>query len=77
MIRDYIFKGNTPKAVTFDVGEYVCKVWGHNTVEGGLQYSKKTKFAHKNVPIFCLQAQNVWVRILFLKSAQSDYYSAC
>ena len=24
MIRDFIFKGNTPKTVTFDVGEYVC-----------------------------------------------------
>ncbi len=23
MIRDFIFKGNTPKTVTFDVGEYV------------------------------------------------------
>ncbi len=28
MIRDYIFKGNTPKAVTFDVGEYVCSFVG-------------------------------------------------
>jgi hypothetical protein len=40
MIREFIFKGNTPKTVTFDVGEmYVAlwEVWGHNTVEGGLQ----------------------------------------
>ena len=26
------------------------EVWGHNTVEEGPQYSKKTKFASKNVP---------------------------
>ena len=42
MIRDYIFKVNTPKAVAFDVGEYVCSFVGgmgscHNTIEGGLQ----------------------------------------
>jgi hypothetical protein len=29
MIRDFIFKGNTPKTVTFDVGEYyVCSFVG-------------------------------------------------
>jgi hypothetical protein len=28
MIRDYIFKRNTPKAVTFDVVEYVCSFVG-------------------------------------------------
>jgi hypothetical protein len=28
MIRDNIFKGNTPKAVTFDVSEYVCSIVG-------------------------------------------------
>ena len=28
MIRDYIFKRNTPKAVTFDVSEYVCSIVG-------------------------------------------------
>ena len=28
MIRDYIFNGNTPKAFTFDVGEYVCSFVG-------------------------------------------------
>jgi hypothetical protein len=40
MIREFIFKGNTPKTVTFDVGEMhvaLWEVWGHNTVEGGLQ----------------------------------------
>jgi hypothetical protein len=28
MMRDFIFKGNTPKTVTFDVGEYVCSFVG-------------------------------------------------
>jgi hypothetical protein len=28
MIRDFIFKGNTPTTVTFDVGEYVCSFVG-------------------------------------------------
>jgi hypothetical protein len=28
MIRDFIFKGNTPKTVTFDVGEYMCSFVG-------------------------------------------------
>ncbi len=28
MIRAFIFKGNTPKRVTFDVGEYVCSFVG-------------------------------------------------
>ena len=28
MIRDFIFKGNTPKTVSFDVGEYVCSFVG-------------------------------------------------
>ena len=28
MIRDFIFTGNTPKTVTFDVGEYVCSFVG-------------------------------------------------
>jgi len=28
MIRDFIFKRNTPKTVTFDVGEYVCSFVG-------------------------------------------------
>jgi hypothetical protein len=28
VIRDFIFKGNTPKTVTFDVGEYVCSFVG-------------------------------------------------
>jgi hypothetical protein len=28
MIRDLIFKGNTPKTFTFDVGEYVCSFMG-------------------------------------------------
>ncbi len=28
MIRDFIFKGNTPKTATFDVGEYVCSFVG-------------------------------------------------
>jgi len=28
MIRDTIFKGNTPKTDTFDVGEYVCSFVG-------------------------------------------------
>jgi hypothetical protein len=26
--REFIFKGNTPKTVTFDVGEYVCSFVG-------------------------------------------------
>ena len=40
MIRDFIFKGNTPKTVTFDVGEYVCSFvggMGSYYLEGGLQ----------------------------------------
>jgi len=28
MIRDFIFKGNTPKKFSFDVGEYVCSFVG-------------------------------------------------
>ena len=28
MIRDFIFKGNTHKTVTFDVGEYECSFVG-------------------------------------------------
>jgi hypothetical protein len=28
MIRDYIFKGNTPKAVKFDVDDFVCSIVG-------------------------------------------------
>ena len=28
MIKDKIFKGNTPQTVTFDVGEYVCSFVG-------------------------------------------------
>ena len=28
MIGDFIFKGNTPNTVTFDVGEYVCTFVG-------------------------------------------------
>jgi hypothetical protein len=28
MIRYFIFKGNTPKTVTFDVDEYVCSFVG-------------------------------------------------
>ena len=28
MTREFIFKGNTPKTVTFDVGEYVCSFVG-------------------------------------------------
>jgi hypothetical protein len=28
MIRDFIFKGNTPRTVTFDVCEYVCSFVG-------------------------------------------------
>jgi hypothetical protein len=45
IIRDYIFKKSTPKAVAFDVGEYVCtalwKVWGHDTVEEGCNNQKR------------------------------------
>ena len=53
------------------------EVWGHKTVEGGLQYLvKKTKFASKNVPIFfCSWAQHVGVRIIFFKCALNDYFS--
>ncbi len=28
MIRDYIFNGKTPKAVAFDVDEYLCSFVG-------------------------------------------------
>ena len=28
MTRDFIFKGNTPKTASFDVGEYVCSFVG-------------------------------------------------
>ena len=41
MNSESIFKGNTSKTVTYDVGEYVCslaswEVWGQHTVAGGL-----------------------------------------
>ena len=40
MIRDFIFKGNTPKTVYLmwvSMCVVLWEVWGHNTVEGGLQ----------------------------------------
>jgi hypothetical protein len=38
MIRDFIFKGNTPKTVMWvSICVALWEVWGHNTVEGGLQ----------------------------------------
>jgi hypothetical protein len=40
MIRDFIFKGNTPKTVYLmwvSMCVVLWEVWGHNTEEGGLQ----------------------------------------
>ena len=40
MIRDFIFKGNTPTKLHLmwvSMCVALWEVWGHNTVEGGLQ----------------------------------------